>query len=447
MASASAGPVVRTVTPSTEHARARRPLPLQPRELVAQTLVAALFLIAAGLLMGLGREGDVPMVDLVLLVSAAALLGQLEFEVGGGYTAPTQLIFVPMLFILPPATVPLAVAAALLLDRIPRVVTRTWHPQRLLGAFGDAWFAVGPALVFLLGDLDAPQLADWPLYVLALLAQLGGDLMSATVRERLARGYAPIHQLTVMGEVWLVDVLLSMGGLLAAWATLSQHYAYLFVIPPTALLAVLARERRARIGHAIELAGAYRGTALLLGDVLSEDDEYTGRHTEGVVELALRIADEHGIDDEQRALVELGAMLHDIGKILTPKEIINKPGALTDAEWHIMRRHTVAGQQMLDRVGGTLSAAGRVVRASHEHVDGSGYPDGLSGDEIPLAARIVAVADAYSAMTTSRSYRMALSQEVAMAELRDKAGTQFDAAVTDAALRILTPTETKQTRP
>lgn len=410
---------------------------MQRRELVAQSLVASLFLVAAGLLVGLGVDGDVKIVDLLLLVLAAALLGRLEFEVGAGYTVPTQLIFIPMLFVLPPAIVPLAVAAALALDRIPDVVARSWHPQRLLGVLGDAWFSVGPALVFVLADLEAPKLSDWPLYLLALLAQLCGDLMSATVRERLGHGHAPAQQLVVMGEVWLVDVLLSPAGLLAAYATLSQEYAYLLLVPPSALLAILARERRQRIGHAIELAAAYRGTALLLGDVLSDDDEYTGVHTEGVVEFALQIADELGVDAEQRRLVELGAMLHDVGKITTPKEIVNKPGPLSDDEWQIMRNHTIAGQQMLDRVGGALGAAGRVVRASHEHFDGSGYPDGLSGYDIPLAARIVAVADAYSAMTTSRPYRVALPLALAKAELREMAGIQFDSVVADAALRLV----------
>ena len=429
--------VVRNVKPPTEEARERRSLRMQRSEIVAQSIVASLFLAAAGMLVALGLEGDVKIVDLVLLVLAAALLGRLEVEVGEGYTVPTQLIFVPMLFVLPPAIVPLAVAAALALDRIPDIVARSRHPQRLLGALGDAWFAVGPALVFVLADLQTPNVSDWPLYVLALFAQFSGDLMSATVRERLGHGHAPIQQLAVMGEVWFVDVLLSPAGLLAAYATLSQQYAYLLVVPPAALLAVLAGERRQRIGHAIELADAYRGTALLLGDVLSDDDEYTGTHTQGVVEFALQIADEIGVDEEQRRLVEFGAMLHDIGKITTPKEILNKPGPLSADEWLVMRTHTVVGQQMLDRVGGVLGAVGRVVRGSHEHFDGSGYPDGASGEEIPLAARIVSVADAYSAMTTSRPYRAALSREVAIAELRDKVGTQFDPAVTGAALGLL----------
>src|SRR5205085_1736535 len=142
-------------------------------------------------------------------------------------------------------------------------------------------------------------------------------------------------------------------------------------------------------------------------------------------------------DDEQRRLIEFGAMLHDIGKITTPDDILNKPGPLDEAEWDVMRDHTLAGQRLLDRVGGTLHEVGLVVRSSHERYDGSGYPDGLAGEQIPLAARIVAVADAYSAMTTRRTYRDALSPDVALAEIGANAGTQFDPVVAAAAMRVL----------
>ena len=208
-------------------------------------------------------------------------------------------------------------------------------------------------------------------------------------------------------------------------------------MPLGALLAVFARERRERIGTAIELSSAYRGTALLLGDVLSEDDEYTGSHSKGVVDFALEIADELHMHDDERRLVEFGALLHDIGKMTTPKEILHKAGPLDDAEWELMRQHTIDGQRMLDQVGGTLHDVGEVVRSSHEHYDGGGYPDGLRADEIPLAARVVAVADAYSAMTTRRIYRDALTPQVAIRELRVNAGSQFDPVVVEAALAVL----------
>jgi len=404
--------------------------------LSANVIVGAPFLVAAGLLV-MHLERDVEMLDVVLFVLAAAVMGRLEFETGSGYLVPTQLIFVPMLFVLPAAIVPLVLVASLTLDRLPDVLAGRMHPQRLIAVTGDAWFALGPAVVFVLADVQTPTLADWPLYLLALAAQFAGDLCASTLRERLAHGVTPKLQLGILREVWAVDVLLSPIGLLAAIASTVEHYVYLLVLPLGALLAVFARERRERIGTAIELSSAYRGTALLLGDVLSEDDEYTGMHSRGVVELALAVADQLRIAEDERRLVEFGALLHDIGKMLTPKEILHKAGPLDADEWATMRKHTIDGQRMLDQVGGTLHEAGTVVRSSHECFDGSGYPDRLCGAEIPLAARIVAVADAYSAMTTRRSYREPMAPRVAPLELQANAGTQFDPAVVEAALAVL----------
>jgi putative nucleotidyltransferase with HDIG domain len=421
----------------TEAARTRPQQPMRTRELALNATVGIGFLLAAVALFLHGSVGDVAAADVGLLMLALAILGRLEFEIGAGYLVPTQLCFVPMLFVLPAAIVPLVVLGALLLDRLPDVVSGRLHPQQLLVVPGDCWFAIGPATVFVLADAGAPALADWPLYLLALAAQFTGDFCGSALRERFGHGVGPRSQLAVLGEVWRVDVLLAPIGLLAALASTVEHYAYLLVLPLGALLNVFARERRERIGTAIELSSAYRGTALLLGDVLSVDDEYTGMHSQGVVVFALAIADELRVDEDERRLVEFGAMLHDIGKMSTPKEILNKPGPLDPQEWETMREHTVVGQRMLDQVGGTLQDVGTVVRSSHERYDGLGYPDQLRGQQIPEAARIVAVADAYSAMTTRRSYRDAMTPALAAGELRANAGTQFDPAVVAAALTVL----------
>ena len=421
----------------TEATRSRLATPLRGRELAAHAIVGLPFVVVAGLLAATAADGGVDTLDVVLFVVAVAIMGHLEFETGAGYLEPTQLVLVPMLFVLPPAIVPLVVVAGLALADLPDVFAGRLHPQRLLTVAGGAWFALGPAVVFVLADVQEPAFADWPVYVLALAAQFAGELCISTLLEFLARGVAPKLQLGVLREVWLVDALLAPIGLLAALASTVEHHAYLLVMPLGALLAVFARERRERIGTAIELSSAYRGTALLLGDVLSEDDEYTGTHSKGVVTFALEIADELRMQEEQRRLVEFGALLHDIGKMTTPKEILHKPGPLDDDEWVTMRRHTIDGQRMLDQVGGTLHDVGEVVRSSHEHYDGNGYPDGLRGESIPLAARIVAVADAYSAMTTRRTYREPMTPGIAMRELRLHAGTQFDPVVVEAALVVL----------
>src|SRR5262249_26304434 len=144
-----------------------------------------------------------------------------------------------------------------------------------------------------------------------------------------------------------------------------------------------------------------------------------------------------GLDAHQRRNVEFGALLHDIGKIAVPKEIINKPGSLTDAEWLVIKTHTVEGERMLQRVGGVLGEVGRIVRSSHERWDGGGYPDGLKGDEIPVEACIVSCCDAFDAMTTTRSYRQAMPLEKALSELEAGAGSHFSPRVAQVVVELL----------
>ena len=153
-----------------------------------------------------------------------------------------------------------------------------------------------------------------------------------------------------------------------------------------------------------------------------------------------------GLDTRQQRLTEFGALLHDVGKIAVPKEIINKAGPLTPAEWDLVKVHTVDGERILSRVGGFLAEVGKVVRSSHERFDGQGYPDGLAGDAIPIESRIVSCCDAYNAMTTDRPYRSARPTQWALDELRAGAGTQFDPAVVDVVTR-LTEAEPAPRRP
>ena len=237
------------------------------------------------------------------------------------------------------------------------------------------------------------------------------------------------------------------GASAAAMAAVAEPYAVILVLPLAGLLLVFALERGARVRQAIELSRAYRGTTLLLSDVLEQDDEYTGFHSRSVVSLSIAVADAMGLSSKQRRNVEFGALLHDVGKIAVPKEIINKAGPLTDDEWLVIKAHTIEGQKMLDRVGGLLSEVGRIVRSSHEKWDGSGYPDGLVAEKIPVESTIVSCCDAFNAMTTDRPYRPAMSLEEAVAELRAKAGIQFNPAVVEALLSVLGPAAEGARRP
>ncbi|HEX5249525.1 MAG TPA: HD domain-containing phosphohydrolase, partial [Gaiellales bacterium] len=222
-----------------------------------------------------------------------------------------------------------------------------------------------------------------------------------------------------------------------AMAAVGRPAAVLLVLPLIGLLGVFARQRQVGIDRALELGHAYRGTAFLLGDVVEADDSYTGTHCRDVVELVLAVADELGVDARGRRDAEFVALLHDVGKIRIPKTIIQKPGPLTAEERRLIETHTVEGERILDRVGGSLAEIGRLVRSCHERYDGTGYPDHLRGEDIPLVARIVCCCDALNAMTTDRPYRAALTAAEAKAELRACSGTQFDPRVVEAVITVL----------
>jgi HD-GYP domain-containing protein (c-di-GMP phosphodiesterase class II) len=240
-----------------------------------------------------------------------------------------------------------------------------------------------------------------------------------------------------MVSVYLIDAALFPVGLALAFAGEQRPWSILLILPLFALLSIFSRERRARLEQLIELNDAYRGTALVLGDVLESDDAYTGEHCKGVVQLALEVATEMRLDAGRRRRTEFGALLHDVGKLAVPKEIINKPGSLDEREWQVIKMHTIEGQRLLDRVGGIMRDVGAIVRSSHERWDGTGYPDGLQGEEIPLEARIVSACDAFNAMTTTRPYREAMPLNEALGELQRNAGSQFDPAVVRALLRVI----------
>jgi putative nucleotidyltransferase with HDIG domain len=408
------------------------------REVLAHGAFAVGFMVAAGLMALLvpARTSISPVVAVGLVV-ALALAARVVFSSGATYTVPTQVVFVPMLLLLPTPLVPLLTGLGLLLAGVADGLRGRIALARAPLSIADAWYSLAAAGVLLAFGAESPAWSHWAVYGLALVAQLATDGAVQTGRMWLAAGVLPREMSSDIRLAWRVDVLLAPIGLLAAMAAAPVPGTALLVLPLVALIGLLAREREDRIAHSLELGRAYRGTALLLRDVLEEDDEYTGRHTEDVVGLSVAVAERMGLDEDVRQSAELGALLHDIGKIAIPDEIINKPGPLDNDEWVIMKTHTIEGQRMLDQVGGLLGDVGVVVRASHERYDGGGYPDGLAGDAIPLAARIVSACDAYNAMTTDRSYRKALPLEVAARELRSNAGTQFDPAVVDALLAVV----------
>jgi HD-GYP domain-containing protein (c-di-GMP phosphodiesterase class II) len=168
----------------------------------------------------------------------------------------------------------------------------------------------------------------------------------------------------------------------------------------------------------------------VLVSVLRERAPDLAEHLSSVAELAGAVAAGLGLRDEQLDETIRAAELHDVGKTAIPDAVLNKPGALDDSEWEFIRRHTLIGERIL-AAAPALRFTAEIVRSSHERFDGMGYPDRLARDNIPLAARIIAVCDAYDAMTSERPYRPTMTSAAALTELRQCAGAQFDPIVVE----------------
>jgi putative nucleotidyltransferase with HDIG domain len=402
-----------------------------------EMLVGGAFLAAATALIVLAHpnhEFSLPLAG--AYVAGLALVGLVRFDIGAGFTVPTQALFVPMLFAVPIPLVPALVCVALALGMLPSVLSGRAPASRLLTVPANCWFAVGPAVVFAIAGEVNPS-ADVGVLLAALAAQFLCDFLASAARERIIGGITVAELAAEVSRVYLFDLALAPLGLAVAIGAAGRQWVALLIAPLFGVLRWFSVERRARIDQLIELNDAYRGTALVLGDVVEADDTYTGEHCKDVVQLALAVARELGLGPDQQRVVEFGALLHDIGKIAVPKEIVNKPGKLDPGEWEIIKTHTLEGQRMLERVGGFMGSVGWVVRSHHERWDGGGYPDGLRGEQIPLASRIISCCDAFNAMTTTRSYRGAMPISTAVAELEAGAGGQFDPHAVRALLRVV----------
>jgi len=197
-----------------------------------------------------------------------------------------------------------------------------------------------------------------------------------------------------------------------------------------------------QVGTAIENALLYQeqrdtflGIALAFAEALEKRDNYTGGHTRRVCEYSMAIGRHLELPEEQLEELRLSAILHDIGKIGVPDRVLQKPGKLEPEEYAEMNRHPVLGSEILEHVKSLRAMIGGV-RHHHEKYDGSGYPDQKKGDEIPLIGRIIAVADAFDAMTSTRPYRNALSHETALNELTTFSGIQFDPRMVEAFMEV-----------
>lgn len=419
-------------------ARVRRARRMPKREAVVRGLSAAAFFVVLVLVaVALPSEREADTLLIFGLIAGYALVSRVRFEFGDGYVVPEQLLFVPMLVLVPLPLVPAMVAAGAVLAVIPDFLRGTWHWDRTITTLGDCWFAIGPVLVLAALAPEQGTLAAAEVYALAYLAQLTCDLAWALLRDRLVDRLPLREVLSYFAGCARVDSVLSPIAFLVSVAAASAPIALVALGPLVWLLEVFSRDRRERYAAALELNRAYRGTVMLLSDVLEFEDQYTAEHSRSVVDLADAVADELGVDRDSRQELEFAALLHDVGKIAIPKELLKKSAGLTTDEFEIIKSHTVEGQVILDRIGGLLARVGEIVRSCHERWDGRGYPDGLAGEDIPLPSRIVFACDAYNAMTTDRPYRRALDRDAALAELRANAGVQFDPRVVEALVHVV----------
>jgi HD-GYP domain-containing protein (c-di-GMP phosphodiesterase class II) len=406
---------------------------MQTRERLVTTLSALAFLataIAIAVLVPDERHVD-PLLT-IALVAGFALILQIRFEFGGYFGSPEQLAIVPLMLLGPLPYVPLLVAAGGILSLLPDFVRGTWHRERWVNSFADSWPCIGPVVVLAVFAPGPLQPGHLEFYALAAVAQFGTDVVWGLIRNHLIDRHPVREGLRGFAGTARVDAVFIPVAYAISLVAADQPL-YLFVIAPLVwLLQLFSIDRRERYTKALELQRAYRGTVMLLSDVIESEDRYTAEHSRSVVDLVNAVADHLGVPEPDRQELEFAAMLHDVGKISIPKEILNKPAALTQSEFEVIKTHTIEGQFMLDRIGGLLGRVGEIVRSCHERWDGRGYPDGLAGREIPYASRIVFCCDAYNAMTTDRVYREAMSAAEAIAELKANSGTQFDPAVVDA---------------
>jgi hypothetical protein len=373
---------------------------------------------------------------LVALVACMLVLHTLEFDLfGRGHISPATVPTLSIAALFGPAGIVIAEGAAALLCLLRRDpalrATFDFGALSLCGIVAAGVFALGPSHAP--GLLLSGALAGAAYYVVnsVLLAAVWwlheGVAPLAAWRERLA---------------WVAPHYPAYG-LLAALLIVGHHglglYVFAVVGVPVTLVWLGQRQYLERSRRNVEemravldekqallerVQRSYLQTITSLARTIEAKDPYTGGHVERVADYAVALARELGFDEEALAAVAVGSIVHDIGKVGIPDQVLLKPGRLDDAEWAEMQRHPRISSYILDELE-LPDVVKQMARHHHERYDGRGYPDGLAGEAIPLAARILSVADALDAMTSDRLYRGALSFEQAVSEIRRHAGSQY----------------------
>jgi putative nucleotidyltransferase with HDIG domain len=317
----------------------------------------------------------------------------------------------------------------------------TWTSIRIIVAG-----AAGLAAVVVLGALNSGFLGLFAAVTAALAVESLTDICLSSITPFIRGSGSLMGTLNSAGPALVVSVPLHapMVGVLAfAYLQISPWSVALFAAPALAaqrLLLLYRQQQQATdaLGSAnARLARANLSFATALVATLDARDRYTAGHSAAVAIYARDIAVRMGVSEREQELVHLCGLVHDVGKIGLPPGLLEKPGALSLDERRQMEQHPVIGERILEKVDDYAEIAS-IVRHHHERIDGNGYPDRLEGDSIPLLARIIAVADAYNAMTSDRPYRDAMPSRVARLRLAQAVESQFDTAVVAAFEAILT---------
>jgi hypothetical protein len=413
-------------------------------------LFAFVSVLAAGAVLALAASWSVFPVDpspTLLVLAVLAVLAELATLTGfrGGDVATSYPLTVAAMVLFGPT-------AAAVVGILVVVAAELWRrdPARLKGVFNTAQSALADlAAAWTYVLLGGPVVAagrsssglqaafdHWPQFLLPVLVAsvvaVGVNVALVVVVLWLSRGVSPATSLRGFGLGVFTAIHLTLGlvGVAVALIVVTSNWIGLLVFAFPLVTARQILQNSARLQH------EYANTVRVLVRSIEAKDEYTRGHSERVADYAVRFCSHLGLSDAQTERIQFAAMLHDLGKMGVRAEVLNKPARLSDAEYAEMQRHPAEALPIVAKIPRTEDLL-PIIRHHHERIDGCGYPDGIEGDRIPYASRLLAVCDTYDAMTSSRPYRPALSRAKAVDELESAAGTQLDGELAAAFLDML----------
>ena len=392
--------------------------------------------VVLGLVLGLPRAPADPALA-AILVGIGVLAANFPVMIRKNYKVDaTPAVDLALVVLFPAAAAVALVGIArflgdgiLCLRRNPSSGKRRRRPVDLLFNTSQMILTAAAGAVVYRGTLTAGGLADGGAAFAAAIACAAAMYVTTTTLVVIAVAMmsrrSPVQVWLEAAAVdWKLTAAMYAAGYLLALVSAAHPWVALVMLAPLAGLQLALK-------RAVQMRDQTIAAVESMADVVDRRDPYTGQHSRSVAEHSVRIARQMHLHESEVELIRLAARVHDLGKIAVPDEVLHKQGRLTEEEFAIMKKHPVTGAEILSTFP-EYKKGRELVLAHHERVDGRGYPHGLKRDEIPLGARVIAVADSWDAMTSDRPYRQAMGLHVAMSELLRGRGIQWDAAVVDA---------------